>query len=501
MAGLLSSQRSRQPSVALLIGETEEPVLPQRTFAPSDPAPAPPILPSSVQTAEARPQISKEWEAIFQARGRSGLEQAFYDYARSERQNTHTIADGRERGNAEKSWDHLLDDEKQGTHRVLSLLHFLPDFLIPILLRGEYSRQLLLDPKVERYRRDHLKIEDMPCIYGNFLHGLDGLWLSKADMGRVLDVMEQYVTDDIFAQPTPLQRTIDRRISTWRPGKKEKKLIRWLPSQRAVTVLRDWIAQQRARYCGPQFNDQYQASFCPSEIGWATSSVTRLKAHEKNRTTYIFGLVSAILRGRDNEALSFRWPDPHQVILFPIWQREEKLIRLGEIVGSLLCLSLTSLGGFNHWHPGTMTIGDDDPDALSVNPPTSTELVWGVSMEAAYNRLMYQRPLEEETAKARDLKAMMNKAASRQDEEARHHTLSKDIKEQKDKHEALKKSNKQLEEEVAELRQKLPEPMPSTQQAAKLLEISQTLSRARETAKANQAIHNEWRQSKGLGPK
>ena len=210
------------------------------------------------------------------------------------------------------------------------LLHFLPDFMILALLRGELAYRYENDAEVTSYVNDHMSLEDLPGIYISVLHDHDGRWLSGDDMFKALDILEQYVEGDGSSDPTSLQIQIDSQLSDWAA---EEKKIRWLPSDRAKLVLKDWIQNARKIYCSNVTDSTEPFLSCPTEVGWAVEVKSRCKQTLTNTDApYIFGLLNAVLRQSQPDGPGF--PPPLQVLLFPVRKRDELLGRVAEIVGS-----------------------------------------------------------------------------------------------------------------------------------------------------------------------
>ncbi|KAG6999584.1 hypothetical protein G7Y79_00034g070070 [Physcia stellaris] len=369
---------------------------------PRDPPPSRPV-PSSIPRAATdpaqprQPEVVKEWEAIFHMNGRRGLQQAFYAYAKAQLRDANTQEEWRViESNA--SWNHLLRDEKDGTNHVLTLLHTLPDFMILTLLRGELAYRCESDAKVATYVKEHMSLNLGPGIYLNILHDHDGRWLSSKEMSTVLDTLDAYVDGDGSGSPTTLQMQIDQAIYPWpRVGNK----VRWLTSEPAPIVLKDWIKSARETYCSNVADQTERFISCPTEVGWAANVDDRCKRHLKNTgTTYIFGLLQAVLRSPPPIGPAF--PPPLQVLLFPLWERNEVLCRVGEIVGSLLCHSYWYLGGYNPSFAGCFQWDDDTASLQDVTPPQSTRAIWINSLRVMWSRLEFDKPLLEDILKRHD---------------------------------------------------------------------------------------------------
>ena len=100
------------------------------------------------------------------------------------------------------------------------------------------------------------------------------------------------------------------------------------------------------------------------EVGWAQDINIRLKDHVNNNSaTPLFGLVNAISRQSAIDG-GAAFPPPVQLILFPIWEDDEDLKKIGEILGSVLCSSYWIYGGLNDaWAGGWVNVTSNDPEA------------------------------------------------------------------------------------------------------------------------------------------
>ena len=237
-----------------------------------------------------------------------------------------------------------------------------------------------------------------PSIYLNLLRGNDGRFLSSDDMGKLLDRMALYLRQD--AQPRPDQTEIDNRFdSSWRP--KPGNQLRYRPSDRSQLVINQWIKLAREIYCTNPTDSTTASRLVPSEVGWATSAVDRCKAHAKNDTNSLFGLVQAILNLRPSQG-GFSHPPPMQVVLFYLWKRDKGLCRVSEIVGSLLARSYWTLGGLNAYFAGGFPFSDEDAQAPSTKtgPPASNAQNWSHNAKLVWRRLTFEddRPEPEKTA-------------------------------------------------------------------------------------------------------
>ncbi|KAL8646124.1 MAG: hypothetical protein Q9226_007007 [Calogaya cf. arnoldii] len=97
----------------------------------------------------------------------------------------------------------------------------------------------------------------------------------------------------------------------------------------------------------------------PFEVGWSQNIRTPIADHEGNAsTTSIFGFSNAITRLPKEKGGLGLTARPFSAALFPIWNDDEELARVGEILGSMLVGSYWFHGGYNSTYAGTLSLGD-----------------------------------------------------------------------------------------------------------------------------------------------
>ena len=396
------------PAPEVQVVDSQPGVGPSESLPEAPPA-SPPVrraLPSQIpDTARSDPEnprlqpIVRQWIATFLTRGRIGLAEAWYSYAQVKWNETDRLR-MTEKANAKASWAILLEDKKNRTNHVLHLLHTLPDAIILALLRGALALKVLEDKDVRSIVSRAMSITADPCVYMNLLCGKDGRFLSSDDVQKLLQRMERYLVQD--ARPRQDQIDIDNSFRTWRP-EPAKPQLRWLQSERAEPVIRQWIEVARETYCKNPTDSTTAFRMVPSEVGWATSGVARTDAHRRNDTTYLFGLIQSILHLHPAKG-GYGFPTVSQYTLFRIWERNENLCKVSEIVGSLLAVSYWFLGGLNIYYPGTIKFTKDSLLGLAVKkravPPASDAQTWLYNTQACWSRLSDQDPdpMPEQTA-------------------------------------------------------------------------------------------------------
>ena len=427
--------------------------------SPPPQRPMPSLIPRPTRSDPAnppRPQVVREWISIFSVRGRFGLQQAFYDYSRSRLGELPQDAD--ERANARASWSHLLQDEKDKTNHVFNLLQTLPNPIILALLNGDLPLRMAQEPEIKKYVMKYMRLTDSPSIYLNLLYGGDRGFLSSDDMKKLLKKMEDYLV--VSASPRVEQTETDNRLSPWNP-KPDGPQLRGRENDRAAEIIQQWIDKAREIYCTDPTDPSTPFSLVPSEVGWANNPIDHCKRHMSDAgTTCIVGLLNAILRMPPPRGFGF--PAPLQIVLFPIWERNKNLCQVSEITGSLITSAYWFLGGLNSYYAGGMTFTDDDPQGPQrPNPPASSEPCWDNNAQSFHSRLEYEKPGPEELEKFNSWNAMLIKAAkidaiqaTREGNDVERDRVANELKAKRAREEQLKKSIKDLEDKIAQERQK-----------------------------------------------
>lgn len=511
MAGrAYGSQRSGPPALGRFLtpapgAESEEEA--EERYRPSGrvstPPPAPPPkkpLPSeqprptgSDPTRPTRPKIVEDWEAIFHLHGRRGLQKAFYDFARQQ-QGARSLKEPDEKANSDASWGYVMSDEEKGTDHVLHLLHTLPDFMIPILLRGELAFQIKSDDRVREYVKDHMQLGYSPGIYLNILRDSSGRWLSSSDMDRFLNIMSKYLNSGGSGKPSAEQVEIDNRLSPWRYQEKPMgKKVRWLQDPSQELVVGQWIEQARKAYCNNAISPDKPFLSCPMEVGWATEPVSRCRGHMSGTSTNpLFGLAYSILNMPRPEGFSF--PEPMQLLLFPVWKREALLGRNAEIIGSLLCYSYWFHGGWNGDFAGCMRWDDEAASTgRACIPPGENETLWGESAKRFWSRLQVQEPNYADIQKQRNWRDLLYDATRREALEKEFHQLKAETQIKSAELRDLKADLGRLETQKEELQERFDQRMPGTQRDATLEERLKTLSLAQKKVNERKANWDDFK--------
>ncbi|KAL8852026.1 MAG: hypothetical protein Q9221_003051 [Calogaya cf. arnoldii] len=271
----------------------------------------------------------------------------------------------KQQGKTHKSLDDMLRDRDNGTKYVRLLLSMLPIPVIESLIKGTLMCDLQSNRDWDRgvglfVRNRMLNPQQMPGIYMNMLRvppqnlsgrqQYPGHWLSPDQVRHVLDKYTEYLDekDQIF------NNDIDQMF-----GGQIEREPRYAANLRAKKISREWIDTARRMYYDNvnPLDQQVPHMSGPSEIGWSRNVKSRIPEHSENaKTTYIFGFNHAISRLPESKGgLGFTSP-PTGLTIFPIWEKNNELACIGEILASALTDSLWTSGGFNRTFAGGFSI-------------------------------------------------------------------------------------------------------------------------------------------------
>ncbi|CAF9914696.1 MAG: hypothetical protein HETSPECPRED_002051 [Heterodermia speciosa] len=427
----------------------------------SPPPPSPPPLrewpserpsPSGSDPRGSNPMrnpIVNHWVAVFKAQGRRGLQEEFYKFAQKRLDRIH-LRSAATRRNERFSWEILLKDKSDRTYLTASLLALLPDKVILALLQGELPIQCREDPDIRRFVVKHMQPQETPGIYVNLLHDVDFLWLTSQGVETLIARLERYLEVEPTGQPRADQKAVDTQFDAWNPPERGLKL-RWLQgeSHRAEAVIREWIDVTREIYCLNPVDDARPFRMGPAEVGWSANVQARCRQHKINSsTTYIWGLLNAICRSSTNSG-GFAFPNPMQLVLFPLWERDEMLCKVGEIVGSLLCSSYWYLGGLDCFHAGSFVWDEEgSKPEHDLRPMTGRDAAWDSNVRRVNERMRFIKPLEEIMAKSQRLQNLRALSKRYDDAKAELEGLNQELNEARDKHEAQKAQIEALEAKI-----------------------------------------------------
>ncbi|KAL9640563.1 MAG: hypothetical protein Q9204_000658 [Flavoplaca sp. TL-2023a] len=286
-------------------------------------------------------------------------------------------------GETHKSLDDMLADRDNDTRYVILLLSMLPIPVIGSLIKGTLMYDRIHDPAVRAFFSLYMKnAQQIPGIYMNMIRipEMDlsgtlqdaGRWLSPEQVNHVLDKYTDYLggTDPAFS------KEVDRCFF----GQVENE-PRYAANARARKIGREWIQATRKMYCDNVDHEEKDIPHMsgPSEIGWSRNLKNRIPEHSDNAsTTYIFGFNNVITRLPVSKGGLGFTSAPVGVTIFPIWEKNNDLACIGEIVASALTDSLWKSGGFNCTPAG----------GFGIEPKTSP-INWDDAQSHAMHRLQY----------------------------------------------------------------------------------------------------------------
>ena len=303
----------------------------------------------------------------FHSFGRLGLSKFIYQEARDR---------ATDQATEHYSWSLLADDEEKEKF-VYQLLHLLPDQVITSLIRNTLALDARTNPEVKRFVDSEMKPREMSPMAGIYINitrrsnlilppQVDphaGKWMTPTQVKSLVDKVRAYVANEDDLQSLSTNMSIDNAVSRFSPSHLTERRFPLGSSSYRGRVL-EWVKIIERQYwtnIDPSYLD-IPFRRCPMEVGWAQDINSRLKNHVNNsNTTPLFGLVNAISRLpiKDGGAA---FPQPMQLVLFPIWKNDEDLKRIAEILGSVLCSSYWIYGGLNYaWAGGSVNVPSYNP--------------------------------------------------------------------------------------------------------------------------------------------
>ncbi len=293
------------------------------------------------------------------------------------------------KGSKTNSWYAIIEDEEDDeTCYTFQLLMLLPDCIIKSLIQNTLAYDYAKDKEVKGFVNRHMKTHiPYAGIYVNIptrspppgslaLSGVtgEGEFLSCDEAERLIKRVERYIANRPanYVENTKVDCFLKASKSTPEPSKRK-----FSPTNSRWQI---WLNNMRSIYCKnvPASERSIPFQRCPMEVGWSQNIPTRLKDHISNgNTTPIFGVVNAMTRQPTTQE-GFGFPEPWQLVLFPVWKRDMKLARVAEAVGSILCSSYWCYGGLNILEAGYSNITDRTPDF--------DDIVWEESIREAFKR-------------------------------------------------------------------------------------------------------------------
>lgn len=282
----------------------------------------------------------------FKTRGRYGLQLKIYQEAL----NNHA---------RNSSWYSIIEDKEKSIGHMHQLLMLLPDCIIVSLIKGTlpYDYWQGQDEELKSFV-DHYMTprSDYVAIYVNIstnarppgykaVHSTiadnAGKWLSANQVKKMLQRVDTYRKND--GQDMVENSSIDWHLKGVPKVSMERKHTGRPENMDA------WQSALKKQYCTnvPPADADRPFLRCLQEVGFSIHGMQRLKEHiENEKTTTLFGLVNSITRQKSAQG-GFEFGKPWQLILFPLWKKDDQLARVGEVLGSILCSSYWFWGGMN----------------------------------------------------------------------------------------------------------------------------------------------------------
>ena len=361
----------RQPRILPTYPTNHIPLAP----APEVPPPIEHFSPDAHPTDPFRTQHQRQMMDAFIAHQRWGLRGYILEEARRK---WTTIG----KGSKTSSWYAIIEDEEvDNTYYTFNLLMQLPDCIIKSLIRNTLAFDYANDREVQEFVNRRMGTHPPYAgIYVNIptrspppFSGVPGTgeFLSSEEAERLIQRVERYIAN------RPADHTENSKVdchfkplkSAPEPGK--RKFLAENPNPR----WQEWLKEFRSIYCNnvPASERSTRFQRCPMEVGWSQNIFKRLKDHLNNdSTTAIFGVVNAMTRH------GFGFPEVWQLALFPVWERDPKLARVAEVVGSILCSSYWCYGGLN--------ISEAGYSNITINTPEFKDILWEESVREACKR-------------------------------------------------------------------------------------------------------------------
>ncbi|KAK0511347.1 hypothetical protein JMJ35_005920 [Cladonia borealis] len=295
------------------------------------------------------------------------------------------------KGSTSCSWYAIIEDEEvENTYYTFNLLMQLPDCIIKSLIQNTLAFDYANDREVKAFVNRRMKTSVAYAgIYVNIptrslspgglaLSGVPGKgeFLSSEEAERLIQRVERYIANK------PADHTENSKVDYYfRPLKSASELgKRRFSGEPPNPRWEEWLKEFRSIYCNnvPASERSTRFQRCPMEVGWSQNISKRLKDHRNNDgTTAIFGVVNAMTRQPTTQE-GFGFPEVWQLALFPVWERDPKLARVAEVVGSILCSSYWCYGGLNIMEAGYSNITTSTPDFK--------DILWEESIREACKR-------------------------------------------------------------------------------------------------------------------
>ncbi|KAL8681717.1 MAG: hypothetical protein Q9186_002164 [Xanthomendoza sp. 1 TL-2023] len=290
----------------------------------------------------------------FDVRGPAGLAEHLYDECERMK---------REMKWPSATWDTMLKDRDNGTYAATKLLSLLTPEVTKSLIKGTFPHDVHADPTIKSFYWANMRPEEFPGIYMNALTGAKTKMTATHPITHAVKYLSPNAINGLCTKYTSYINGTDIGLRNAIDGTFGQSLQagppKWANTDIECQTGQDWIKKVRELYCDnvdPNDMDKSHISG-PFEVGWSVNVKTRLVEYKENAsTTNIFGFNNALTRLPLGQGGLGAAAPPFTALLFPIWDQDQHLARVGEILGSMLLGSYWFQGGFNCTYAGTFDL-------------------------------------------------------------------------------------------------------------------------------------------------
>ncbi|KAL8929017.1 MAG: hypothetical protein Q9208_001460 [Pyrenodesmia sp. 3 TL-2023] len=280
------------------------------------------------------------------------------------------------RGDASLSARAMIADRDNKTFHVISLLYTLPTDVTKSLIQGTLPYDILRKESIKEFHDQFMQPDNHPGIFMRMLarsdaslpeasHDDQGMWLSCAQIERILDAFEAYLNNTYKANGIDLDPTLEPAFRIW------------TQTVKTTEQAKEWCKYMRQIYCemvDPTKHSNLHRR-CPTEVVFSGNlAATAAKVGDAAPSTYSSSFLNAFPRLATS----------HGGTQF-------------EILGSRLTGSEVRFGGYNVANAGSFTITLGEHDSSCENAINSS---WEKAIENTYGRLEYTGHPEASEAKA-----------------------------------------------------------------------------------------------------
>ena len=346
-----SSQNYEPPHVPAII-----PLPPP--LRPLPDAPDPPLIfhPNErVQT-----NVQRDMLEALDLGGHAGLAWYFYQGGNGRRER----ADAQQLG----SWKLIESDLQEKRYHVYLQIISLPICIQRSLIKNTLSYDIEHDEEVREFHSLHMGLCSEMDIHYNQpkrKRAMGEGFLTVTEAALIPIAVEKYLSLD--ARSNAGARNFDMHLSPpesihkWDETKR-----RWMrnESHRSRTVLQAW-AGTIAENATAAMNDNDLAHTpqrrTPMEIGWSENMLTQARQYaDSQNTNFLFGYFNTWSRH-----ILETFEKPSQGCIFRIWESDQYLAQVSEVLATLECSAHFTEGGFNSTAAGTFYVapkGDESYD-------------------------------------------------------------------------------------------------------------------------------------------